>query len=118
VETEGPPPEARANHCSAVLGRKLFIFGGWNGQQRLNDVHVLDSDTMTWTQLAPRGVAPPPRAGMTLTRIGDRLYLYGGSGHGAKCFDDLQILDLKEMCWCVVLCCAVPVLCWGEKGTG
>jgi hypothetical protein len=45
---------------------------------------------------------------MTLTRIRDRLYLFGGSGPAAKCFDDLQILDLKEMCWYV----------WGLKPSG
>lgn len=105
VETSGPKPEARANHCSAVLGSKLYIFGGWNGTNRLNDVTVLDADTWTWQKLQPRGVPPPPRAGMTLTRIHDRLYLYGGSGAGAKCFSDLHILDLKEMCWCVRLMC-------------
>ena len=99
LECAGTKPEARANHCSAVLGHRLFIFGGWNGNTRLNDVHVLDTDRMIWSRLEPRGVPPPPRAGMTLTRIRDRLYLFGGSGPAAKCFDDLQILDLKEMCW-------------------
>jgi N-acetylneuraminic acid mutarotase len=99
LECTGVKPEARANHCSAVMDHQLFIFGGWNGQTRLNDVHVLDTNTLVWRRLEPRGVPPPPRAGMTLTRIRDRLYLFGGSGPAAKCFDDLQILDLKEMCW-------------------
>lgn len=99
LECTGIKPEARANHCSAVMDHQLFIFGGWNGQTRLNDVHVLDTNTLEWRRLEPRGVPPPPRAGMTLTRIRDRLYLFGGSGPAAKCFDDLQILDLKEMCW-------------------
>jgi len=153
LECTGVKPEARANHCSAVMDHSLFIFGGWNGQTRLNDVHVLDTNTLVWRRLEPRGVPPPPRAGMTLTRIRDRLFLFGGSGPAAKvrvylraqssrtfadvvacpsllplpvlrnvthppslppslppsvhsyftapskCFDDLQILDLKEMCW-------------------
>jgi hypothetical protein len=36
---------------------------------------------------------------MTLTRVRHRLYLFGGSGPSAKCFDDLLILDLKEQAW-------------------
>eukprot|EP00959_Pyramimonas_sp_CCMP1952_P268398 5611757-Pyramimonas_sp.AAC.1 len=27
----------------------------------MNDVHVLDTDTWTWTQLTVQGVAPSPR---------------------------------------------------------
>lgn len=36
---------------------------------------------------------------MTLTALRGRLYLFGGSGTSAKCFQDLQILDRQEMAW-------------------
>lgn len=36
---------------------------------------------------------------MTLTALRGRLYLFGGSGTSSKCFDDLQVLDRKEMAW-------------------
>jgi BTB/POZ domain/Kelch motif len=36
---------------------------------------------------------------MTLTALRGRLYLFGGSGTSAKCFQDLQILDRHEMAW-------------------
>ena len=42
---------------------------------------------------------PHPRAGMTLTSLRGRLYLFGGSGTSSKCFQDLQILDRSEMAW-------------------
>jgi Kelch motif/BTB/POZ domain len=36
---------------------------------------------------------------MTLTSLRGRLYLFGGSGTSAKCFQDLQILDRQQMAW-------------------
>lgn len=101
VETNGAVPQQRANHSSAMLEEtgELFIFGGWNGTERLNDIHILDTATSTWTCPYIGGVLPHPRAGMTLTALRGRIYLFGGSGTSSKCFQDLQILDRKEMAW-------------------
>lgn len=70
-----------------------------NGTERLNDIHILDTKTSNWTCPHVGGVLPHPRAGMTLTACRGRLYLFGGSGTSAKCFQDLQILDRQEMAW-------------------
>jgi leucine-zipper-like transcriptional regulator 1 len=88
TETTGEVPQQRANHSSALLEEtgELFIFGGWNGNERLNDIHVLDTNTSTWTRPRVGGVLPHPRAGMTLTALRGRLFLFGGSGTSAKCF--------------------------------
>jgi BTB/POZ domain/Kelch motif/Galactose oxidase, central domain len=101
VVTTGEIPQQRANHSSAMLEEtnELFIFGGWNGTERLNDIHILDTATSTWSRPKMGGVLPHPRAGMTLTALRGRLYLFGGSGTSAKCFQDLQILDRQEMAW-------------------
>lgn len=101
VETTGEIPQQRANHSSALLEEtgELFVFGGWNGRERLNDIHILDTETSTWTRPEVGGVLPHPRAGMTLTALRGRLFLFGGSGTSSKCFQDLQILDRKEMAW-------------------
>jgi len=101
VETTGAIPQQRANHSSAILEEtgELFIFGGWNGTERLNDIHILDTATSNWTFPRIGGILPHPRAGMTLTALRGRLYLFGGSGTSAKCFQDLQILDRQGMTW-------------------
>ena len=103
VQATGEPPQRRANHSSAVLEYndkcELFIFGGWNGSERLNDIHILDTETSTWSEPRVGGIKPHPRAGMTLTALRGRLYLFGGSGTSSKCFDDLQIFDRKDMTW-------------------
>jgi len=105
VESKGEIPNQRANHSSAFLEEtnELFIFGGWNGKERLNDIHILDIVTCTWSSPHIGGVLPHPRAGMTLTAIRGRLYLFGGSGTSSKCFMDLHVLDRKDMTWLDVM---------------
>ena len=51
VETRGEMPQPRANHSSAMLEEtgELFVFGGWNGYERMNDIHILNIETSTWT---------------------------------------------------------------------
>jgi Kelch motif. len=41
-----PPP--RANHSSAVANNCLYIFGGWDGSKRLNDLFRLDTSINVW----------------------------------------------------------------------
>ena len=102
VETGGNQPPPRANHSSAVLGNKIFIFGGWDGSKRLNDLHLLDIgivillnfiENKTWTEIKANSEVPSPRAGMTLSAVKDRLYLFGGSGPSATCFFDLHLFN-------------------------
>lgn len=38
----GTPPCGRYGHTASVVGRRIFIFGGFDGNSQLNDVHVLD----------------------------------------------------------------------------
>ena len=46
-----PPP--RANHSSSVWQNKLFIFGGWDGSKRLNDLFCYDVIINKWMELKP-----------------------------------------------------------------
>mmetsp|Transcript_74556 Transcript_74556/g.199391 ORF Transcript_74556/g.199391 Transcript_74556/m.199391 type:complete len:1596 (-) Transcript_74556:922-5709(-) len=67
--TSGPQPPARAAHTATVVGNRLYIFGGNNGSVRLNDLHSLDMQTMTWRLEVCRGRLPSPRAGHTATLL-------------------------------------------------
>ncbi|KAL4161110.1 hypothetical protein PRNP1_001666 [Phytophthora ramorum] len=107
VRTRGRAPAPRANHSSALVGDDLLVFGGWDGRQRLNDVHVLHTQSMTWSAVddvlsvdTRHYTAPPlPRAGMTMARHRDRLFVFGGSGPSAKCYDDLHVYDPSRHQW-------------------
>ncbi len=54
---------------------------------------------MIWSQVIINGESPAPRAGMSLCNMDDRLYLFGGSGPHAFCFNDLFEYDPETNKW-------------------
>lgn len=100
----GTVPSARANHSSSVEDDKLYIFGGWDGSQRLNDIFIFDTrpESLTWSSPFVHGRLPSPRAGMTFTCVRGNMFLFGGSGPNAKCFNDLQIFNCEQSKWLTV----------------
>lgn len=38
----GQPPSARGYHVSLLADSRIFVFGGFNGQDVHEDVHILD----------------------------------------------------------------------------
>lgn len=62
--TAGTPPPARSAHAAAAYqNRFLLVFGGGSIASCYNDLHVLDTETMHWSQPATQGTQPSPRAG-------------------------------------------------------
>jgi len=61
VETDpsspGRPPCQRSLHASAVLRDSLYVFGGYDGQNRVNDFHEFHFPTRTWRQIVTVGAA-------------------------------------------------------------
>jgi len=46
-----------------------------------------------------QGESPAPRAGMSLCKVRQKLYLFGGSGPHAQCFNDLYTFDPATSRW-------------------
>ena len=46
----GNIPMARNAHTMTVLGKKLYLFGGHSGNKNLKDLHVFDTETLSWTE--------------------------------------------------------------------
>lgn len=66
-----------SNGSGNIAGAKLIIYGGMAGC-RLDDLHVLDITTMTWTQPKLLGPPPAPRSLHSACLIGNKMYIYGG----------------------------------------
>ena len=41
-QVAGRPPSARGYHAACLADSRVFIFGGFNGIEVFDDVHVLD----------------------------------------------------------------------------
>ena len=59
---QGDKPGGRSAHSASLVGEKLIhIFGGWNGDEELGDLRVLDTETLAWSAPSTRGMHPAPR---------------------------------------------------------
>ena len=76
----------RHDNPSPSAGRRIYVFGGFDGAIWRNDVVALDVDSHEWLALRPRGPAPGPRASTSAALVGgDKAAFFGGyDGHEFK----------------------------------
>ncbi|KAF4968696.1 hypothetical protein FSARC_3982 [Fusarium sarcochroum] len=79
--TTGPNrmPTARGGISGAVVGSKLYTFGGETNKHSasgvFDNVEVLDLKTLEWTELK---AMPVPRHGTSAVAVGNQIYIPGG----------------------------------------
>ncbi|XP_023934330.2 kelch domain-containing protein 4 [Bicyclus anynana] len=81
VAPNGPSP--RSGHRMVLLGRKLFVFGGYCDDGRecryFDDLYTFCLDTRQWEKLSPSGRGPCARSACVMLPIGnDSLIVDGG----------------------------------------
>lgn len=102
VPVEGEPPAERYDCGVAVFERMLLVVGGIVGNQRLNDLYVLElpaeaeSGAMPPVWRKPQCSGPPPPAGFLLQPfvLGETLYVIGGTTDG-KFLNELHAMNLR-----------------------
>mmetsp|Transcript_18316 Transcript_18316/g.18394 ORF Transcript_18316/g.18394 Transcript_18316/m.18394 type:complete len:343 (+) Transcript_18316:96-1124(+) len=105
VSTLSIGPSARMYHASQLVGRKIVIHGGWDGEDVYNDFWIFNTDSFAWMQPKTSGFAPSPRFGHSLTLTPDgRLIVFGGCSLARdtsqpKYHDDTRQLDTDTMIW-------------------
>ncbi|KAK6911566.1 Kelch repeat type 1 [Dillenia turbinata] len=100
LRTYGKPPVSRGGQSVTLVGTSLVIFGGEDAKRSLlNDLHILDLETMTWDEIDTVGVPPSPRSDHAAAVHAERYLLIFGGGSHATCFNDLHVLDLQSMEW-------------------
>ncbi|KAL7235205.1 hypothetical protein ACSBR1_018652 [Camellia fascicularis] len=100
LKTYGKPPVSRGGQSVTLVGLSLVIFGGQDAKRSLlNDLHILDLETMTWDEIDAVGMPPSPRSDHAAAVHAERYLLIFGGGSHATCFNDLHVLDLQAMEW-------------------
>ena len=126
-ETSGPAPLPRMGHVAAVVGNNIMIQGGfYHDSSRasdsrmgsklkecyLNDLRVLDTETLVWSRLRVSGVPPRHCYGHTMDISGSDILVFGGYGIFEKTQADVTdffvVLDTDTMTWNRKKCSGSP----------
>ncbi|KAK7392020.1 hypothetical protein VNO78_20446 [Psophocarpus tetragonolobus] len=100
LKTYGKPPVSRGGQSVTLVGTSLVIFGGEDAKRTLlNDLHILDLETLTWDEIDAVGVPPSPRSDHAAAVHVERYLLIFGGGSHATCYNDLHVLDMQTMEW-------------------
>ncbi|XP_054793432.1 nitrile-specifier protein 5-like [Prosopis cineraria] len=100
----GTGPGARSSHAIAIVGQKVYAFGG-EFTPRVpvdNKLHVFDLESLTWTVADVSGDIPPPRVGVTMAAIGDTIFVFGGRDAEHKELNELYSFDTKTNKWTLI----------------
>ncbi|KAJ2915363.1 hypothetical protein MD484_g5082, partial [Candolleomyces efflorescens] len=108
---DGPHPAGRRAHTAVYYDNKIWIFGGGNGLNALNDVWTLDLGSnhtglvegtegrgLRWEEKITTTVKPCPRGYHTANLVRDIMVMVGGSD-GKECFTDIWLLNLTSLIW-------------------
>jgi len=98
AETTGPAPCPREGHAAILVGTNLVVHGGFYFDEAtykketkkygsflqgcyLNDIRVLDTESLLWSRLRVSGTPPEPRSGHTLDLSESDIVMFGGWTH-------------------------------------
>ena len=95
----GALPGARAYHSACVLGKAMYVYGGYNLNGWTNEFYELDTSTMVCSLINTRGIRPPGSYGHSATIIGTKMFVFGGiDSHGKYC-NNINVFDTETNCW-------------------
>lgn len=99
---EGRRPVARAAHGAAVYDKKLWIFAGYDGNARLNDMWTIpltgSAEVRSWEEVEQKGDIPPTCCNFALAVARDAMFVFSGQS-GAKITNNLYQFTFKDKLW-------------------
>ncbi|XP_054251729.1 leucine-zipper-like transcriptional regulator 1 [Indicator indicator] len=100
-KTEGRVPVARSAHGATVYSDKLWIFAGYDGNARLNDMWTIglqDKELTCWEEIEQSGEIPPSCCNFPVAVCKDKMFVFSGQS-GAKITNNLFQFEFKEKIW-------------------
>ncbi|XP_064102982.1 leucine-zipper-like transcriptional regulator 1 isoform X1 [Macrobrachium nipponense] len=96
----GRAPVPRSAHGAAVYEGKLWIFAGYDGNFRLNDMWTIPlvGETKAWEEITQTGDCPPTCCNFPVAVARDSMYVFSGQS-GAKITNSLFYFAFKDRCW-------------------
>ena len=97
-------PEKRKGHSMVSDNENIYIFGGTNGKDYLNDLCCISPPINNWYIPHTFGQSPSPRAYHSCTVTSSwKMIVFGGKGplgqKTSEVLNDVYILDMKDKYW-------------------
>ncbi|KAI0328180.1 galactose oxidase [Cubamyces sp. BRFM 1775] len=101
LDTTGDLPDPRTGHACVLMSDVFVVWGGDSDspatrEELSHEVCVLDLLSRAWTRFLVGGSCPAARCGHTLTALGSKLYMYGGSDQ-KDAFNDMWTFDIGSL---------------------
>ncbi|XP_034397831.1 leucine-zipper-like transcriptional regulator 1 isoform X1 [Cyclopterus lumpus] len=100
-KVEGSLPVARSAHGATVYSDKLWIFAGYDGNARLNDmwtINLQDREHACWEEIDQSGEIPPSCCNFPVAVCMDKMFVFSGQS-GAKITNNLFQFEFKGHMW-------------------
>jgi len=101
VKHTGTPPHQRSLHAGIVVKGCLYIFGGYDGSNRVNDLYRFSFKASKWSQVLVTGPAPSARDRHVVVSHNDKIYICAGYD-GNNRVNDFWQYDTENEIWSVV----------------
>ncbi|GBG32762.1 Kelch domain-containing protein 3 [Hondaea fermentalgiana] len=99
LEGSSPPPSPRDRHTIMQLGHCLWVFGGYDGQVRVNELHSFDLQRKQWSIINKDLSAPTARHSHSGCAVPSRKCLYIFGGYDGSYLNDLHEFDVMDYTW-------------------
>lgn len=88
IGSSGTPPSPRDRHCAVVYKDGFYVFGGFDGHARVNDLHRYDILSGEWSRILPSWdnlAVPTPRHSHCAVVYKDSMFVFGGYDGSYRC---------------------------------
>jgi N-acetylneuraminic acid mutarotase len=107
VSAQGKVPCARSLHTGVGFDNSLYVFGGYDGAQRVNDFYRFNFETYKWSVVVTESLPPSPRDRHISVVYGRSIYIYGGYD-GYNRVNDFYEYDVDRNTWKEVISSGPP----------
>eukprot|EP00644_Phytophthora_capsici_P006191 jgi/Phyca11/117000/e_gw1.32.190.1 len=103
VSGNGLAPSQRKSHSAVVYKDSFYVFGGYDGDRRLNDFFSYNFLTQTWTNVfVNAGQQPTPRYGHAALVYGTRSSSEYGRLDSGRHVNDMHSFNLETNSWSLI----------------
>jgi len=95
-------PMGRFGHSACMYKHSMFVFGGWNGHDTLDDLYEFSVTTKQFYPMTGRGEVPSSRYRHSAVVYGCCMFVFGGVDKRQARFSDLYEFNIDQRVWSVV----------------